>query len=457
MAMTPSIPAHFLKSIDVDSLASLAAIGADIAMVVDQEAKVLSVRSNGSFADDYGLHDLIGGKLHLNVTVESVEKVLEMLVEAEDQGQSRYIQVNHAGSGLPDLPIRYRASHVPDCNYFLVSGMELSKQMAMQQKLVHAQLELERGFQDMSESERKYRSIFQTTGTPTCFVLADDLTMLDANREAIALLGKSREHAARGSFTHFVIAKDAAAVERLAERAVATGTAKIASVTLKESGPVEVEMVPLRLEGRSCLTVTMSRLTHLPEGNERAGFEPEAIPLPLLKMTHTGEVEQVNSLFLDLLKSPNENLVAGKRLDQWIGQSDVDLRLFLKSIAKNGGITKFMTVLRDWVGETVSVSLMARTDDDTDSVWVAILRDHSSSETDTMSMKQTSDAGFTELVGRIPLKDLIRESTDVVEKMCIESALEQTGNNKASTAEILGISRQSLYLKLKRHGLESHR
>ena len=53
----------------------------------------------------------------------------------------------------------------------------------------------------------------------------------------------------------------------------------------------------------------------------------------------------------------------------------------------------------------------------------------------------------------MPLKDLVRETTEVIERMCIEAALELTGDNRASAAEILGLSRQSLYVKLHRYGL----
>jgi DNA-binding NtrC family response regulator len=58
-----------------------------------------------------------------------------------------------------------------------------------------------------------------------------------------------------------------------------------------------------------------------------------------------------------------------------------------------------------------------------------------------------------ELVGRVPLRDLVREATDIIEQMCIEAALELTGDNRASAAEMLGLSRQSLYVKLRRHGM----
>ena len=62
---------------------------------------------------------------------------------------------------------------------------------------------------------------------------------------------------------------------------------------------------------------------------------------------------------------------------------------------------------------------------------------------------------LTELVGRVSLKDLVRETTDLIERLCIEAALELTHDNRASAAEMLGLSRQSLYVKLRRYGLVS--
>ena len=66
-----------------------------------------------------------------------------------------------------------------------------------------------------------------------------------------------------------------------------------------------------------------------------------------------------------------------------------------------------------------------------------------------------SASQMTELVGRLPLKDIVRETTDLIEQLCIEAALELTRDNRASAAEMLGLSRQSLYVKLRRYGLGS--
>ena len=53
----------------------------------------------------------------------------------------------------------------------------------------------------------------------------------------------------------------------------------------------------------------------------------------------------------------------------------------------------------------------------------------------------------------MPLKNLVRETTDLIERLCIEAALELTHDNRASAAEMLGLSRQGLYTKLRRYGL----
>jgi DNA-binding NtrC family response regulator len=47
----------------------------------------------------------------------------------------------------------------------------------------------------------------------------------------------------------------------------------------------------------------------------------------------------------------------------------------------------------------------------------------------------------------------VGETTAVVERVCIEAALKLTGDNRATAAKMLGLSRQSLYAKLRRYGL----
>ena len=56
-----------------------------------------------------------------------------------------------------------------------------------------------------------------------------------------------------------------------------------------------------------------------------------------------------------------------------------------------------------------------------------------------------SASQLTERVGRVPLKDIVGETKDLIEQRCIEAALEPTQDNRASASEMLGLSRLSLY------------
>ena len=60
---------------------------------------------------------------------------------------------------------------------------------------------------------------------------------------------------------------------------------------------------------------------------------------------------------------------------------------------------------------------------------------------------------LSEKLGRVPLKSLVSETVGVVERHYIEAALAATSGNRSAAAKILGLSRQSLYMKLARYGI----
>ena len=57
------------------------------------------------------------------------------------------------------------------------------------------------------------------------------------------------------------------------------------------------------------------------------------------------------------------------------------------------------------------------------------------------------------MVGSAPLKELVAQTGDIAERICLETALNLTNNNKVAAAELLSLSRQSLYVKLRKHNL----
>ena len=85
-----------------------------------------------------------------------------------------------------------------------------------------------------------------------------------------------------------------------------------------------------------------------------------------------------------------------------------------------------------------------------------MIRDTSRAEAVRKTKAAINDDGVRsvmELVGSASLKEIVSETNDVVEKMCIETAVTLTRNNRVAAAEMLGLSRQSLYVKLRKYGL----
>jgi DNA-binding NtrC family response regulator len=62
------------------------------------------------------------------------------------------------------------------------------------------------------------------------------------------------------------------------------------------------------------------------------------------------------------------------------------------------------------------------------------------------------DSGANE-VGKKSLKAIVDETVAKVERSCVAVALAMTGYNRTASAQLLGLSRQTLHGKMKRYGL----
>jgi transcriptional regulator PpsR len=129
----------------------------------------------------------------------------------------------------------------------------------------------------------------------------------------------------------------------------------------------------------------------------------------------------------------------------------------LSNLRDHGVVRLFATKLRSEFGTSTDVEISAAEyEEDDNGGFAFFIRDvgrRLSSEAGGGTALPRSVEQITQQVGRVPLKDLVRQSTDLVEKLCIETALDLTGDNRASAAELLGVSRQGLYAKLNRYNL----
>jgi len=223
-----------------------------------------------------------------------------------------------------------------------------------------------------------------------------------------------------------------------------------------------VSASPFRQDNSSHILLRIASL----EGGEKASGEVvrnrlaevlERLPDSFVLTDPSGQVLAANRSFLDLVQLSSEGQVRGEPLDRWVGRSAVDLNVLLANLKEHESIRLFSTTVRGEFGATSDVEISAVAALDANPPCVAF-----SLRSIARRLPEQSRPGrelprsvqqLTELIGRVPLKDLVRETSDVIERLCIEAALELTGDNRASAAEMLGLSRQSLYVKLHRYGI----
>jgi transcriptional regulator PpsR len=164
-----------------------------------------------------------------------------------------------------------------------------------------------------------------------------------------------------------------------------------------------------------------------------------------------------NLAFLEMAQLATAEQARGESLERWLGRPGVDIPVMLANLRQHGSIRLFGTILRGEYGSSTQIEVSAVLVEDERQPCLGFMirpvERRIAVEARGPRNLPRSVEQLTELVGRVPLKDLVRETTDVIERLCIEAALELTGDNRASAAEILGLSRQSLYVKLRRYGL----
>ena len=160
---------------------------------------------------------------------------------------------------------------------------------------------------------------------------------------------------------------------------------------------------------------------------------------------------------MDLVQAANEEQTRGKSLERWLGRSGTDIDVLFANLRTNNLVRHFSTTLRGDFGATedVEVTAVALPGGEPPCLGFTIRSAGWRVGKDRLGGRELPRTAeqFTDLVGRVPLKSLVRETTDLIERLCIEAALELTRDNRASAADMLGLSRQGLYAKLRRYGL----
>lgn len=441
-------------------VASTALVAAsDVALVIDSDGVIVDVAHNGLELAREGCAAWIGRPWVDTVAAESRPKVLEMLAPHPPEGVQPARQVNHLSPRGAELPVRYTILPLGDSGRRLALGREMRSFAAIQHRLVEAQHAAEREYTRLRDAEMRYRLLFQIASEALLIVDAATRKIAEANPAAERMLAVGGKRLVGRIFPYGFATEDAVELERLSARARATGRAEAVSARLIDGAAVEVSAALFRQENSAFLLVRIgggapATLAVANEAQAVAGIIAAA-PEGYVATDASGAIRHANLAFLNLTQLATEEQALGETLDRFLGRPGVDLNVLISTLRESGTVRQFATTLRGEFGSIVDVEICAARGSEADEpLYGFLIRNVEGREGGLRGGALPHSAEqLTELVGRVPLKDLVRETTDVIERLCIEAALELTGDNRASAAEMLGLSRQSLYVKLRRYGL----
>jgi transcriptional regulator PpsR len=321
---------------------------------------------------------------------------------------------------------------------------------------------MERDYARLRFAETRYRLLFQTSSEPVLMIDATSLKVVEANPSATALLESGSKRGLGRPFIEMFAAASRPKVQAfLGELRGGARSDDVPAELVEGARQVTVSASMFRQETQTLLLV---RLTPVALERSRASREEEAlfsdfihaVPDGFVLTDASGRIIAANAAFADMVQVPSEDQTRGAMLERWFGRRGVDFDVLIANLRQHGKVRLFATALNGDGGGTVDVEISAVTIGQGKATSFGFcIRNIGRRLAPPSRPNQDlphSAAQLTELIGRVPLKDLVRETTDVIEKLCIEAALELTGDNRASAAEMLGLSRQSLYVKLRRFG-----
>jgi transcriptional regulator PpsR len=457
-------PGKWLGTLDIEETAALIAAAADVALIVNGGGVIRDVAFGSEELSAEGYSKWLGQPWADTVTVESRPKVEALLRDASAHAPPRWRHINHPSARGTDVPMLYSAVQLGHEGRIMAVGRDLRAIAALQQRLVDAQQSMERDYWRLRHVETRYRLLFQMASEAVLIVDASTQKVIEANPAAGQLLGDSGRRVIGRPFPEGFDADSTQTIQALL--AAVRGGGRADDVRVRSSDGRREFLVSASLFRQENSSLFLLRLSPLqanalsavvPKSSSRVLKVVESAPDGFVVTDPDGRILTANRAFIDLAQLATEEQARGESLDRWLGRPGVDLNVLIANLRQHGSVRLFATTLRGEQGSTADVEISA----------VSVRHGEQPCLGFTIRnvgrrLPANSRAGrelprsveqLTELVGRVPLKDLVREATDLIERLCIEAALELTRDNRASAAEMLGLSRQSLYVKLRRYGL----
>ncbi|MEM9433379.1 MAG: transcriptional regulator PpsR [Pseudomonadota bacterium] len=461
---------HFWEKADLPKVApehfnKIVATASDIAITITDAGRVESVIVN-PLNQAIGQLDHWANRDLRDFLAEDSASRFDDLINSFRNGQATHtsaVEINHFDNTNWEFPIRYTFHATGMDGTILMLGRDLRPIAELQQRLVKAQLALEKDYESRRDYETRYRVLMETSQECLVLVEAASGRVADLNTAAAQLLGVDADALVGNLFVNeFDPNRKSDFLDRLAEAAGRDGGTAIDAGTVRTKRPVTIFPTLFRAAGDRIILCRLETENRTERADEELTDNLSTLYRngtdAVVFCDDRGGIMSSNDAFLDLSDAALPTDVKNRSLGEFLARGQVDLKVLLDNASRTGRMRMYSTKLIGKHGAELPVDISAtHLGNSAKESFAFVLRDASRPDrlfdqgSDSSNEKQMQNV--VELVGSSPLKDIVSATTDVIEKMCIESAVELTGNNRVAAAEMLGLSRQSLYVKLRKYGL----
>ncbi len=393
--------------------------------------------------------DWIGRAWADTVAGEGDLRVQQMLDDARETGVSSFGQVRQRFPSGLELAVEYTTVRLGGEAGLIAIGRSLEAVGELRSRLMAAQRSMERDYWKLRAVETRYRLLFDASTQPVLLIGADDTRIEEANPAAIRALG---------------VASDCELVPEILESQREGFHAMLARVREHGKAPgIILQLGPDRApwlvraslvagEPRAVFVLQLSPGGATLSRVDRAGggvrWEELVTRLreAFVALGPGGTILRANQAFLDLVEHTSEGSLVGQPLSRWLSGADADA--LLDDPARAQAVGEVTAKIRGELGRETNVRIAAAGDADVNprQLGLLILRGSSAE-----AGAQTPAFSAASKIGSAPLRAIVEETVSSVERSCIESALALANGNRTSAAQMLGMSRQSLHVKLNRY------
>ena len=449
--------------IEPEFLVDVLSAASDIAVIVDPKGRVMAALVNPKESPYGNLDHWVGNNLAEFLTEESVPKFDRVLRNAATASGPERVELNHKDCMVWQFPVRYSTHFIGHEGAILMLGRDLRQVAETQQQLVQTQLALEQGYEERREFDARYRMLMSATREAFVMVSVNEGRIRDLNAAAATLLGESRDHLQGLPMAQqFEGRTRSEFVQNLLALALSEVDADVIVRAKRTRRDLTITPVSFRAGGERMLICRLDpdnsahRADNALAENLAALYRSGA---DAIVFTDTkGVIVAANEAFLEMVDFAHHSDVRGRNLAEYMARGQIDLNVLLDHAVRSGHMRVYSTKLTNDVGVWTSVEVSVSYLNNRSKPNVAfVIRDATRAEAmriPSNAQPDMSKDNVVDLVGSASLKEIVAQTNDVIERMCIETAIELTSNNRAAAAEMLGLSRQSLYVKLHKYGLQ---